>query len=140
MLSKHPEVCRYPHGHTRTFEVILSSPSLDQNEMVVDFKVIKLAVEDFIERFDHRMAINSKDPLREAIQAVYPDSLVVFEGQDPTTELLAKMTFDHLVEVLKDGFSGESSSGTVYTIAPGRVTVERVRVSETPTSWAEYGF
>jgi 6-pyruvoyltetrahydropterin/6-carboxytetrahydropterin synthase len=63
MLSKHPEKCRFPHGHTRRIEVVVSAQKLNKNEMVVDFKALKNAVEPFVEMFDHSMAINSNDPL-----------------------------------------------------------------------------
>lgn len=134
MLSKHPGACRYPHGHTRTIEVVVSSARLDSNEMVLDFKALKLAVREYIERLDHAMAVNSADPLREAMERVHPDSLIVFEGQDPTTEVLAKDIYDYTACVLRDGF-GQGD----YRISPGAVELERVRVWETPSSWAEYG-
>ena len=41
MLSKHPDKCRFPHGHSRKVECVFSAESLDQNEMVCDFKVVK---------------------------------------------------------------------------------------------------
>src|ERR1041385_4624467 len=84
MLSRHPERRRYPHGHTRDIEVGVSSDQLDSNDMVVDFKALKLAVQDYIERFDHAMAVNSEDPLRHAMEMVHPGSLIVFDGRDPT--------------------------------------------------------
>jgi len=107
--------------------------------MVVDFKALKLAVEGFIGQFDHTMAVNSQDPLRASMEQVYPGSLVVFENQDPTTEVIAKFIFDFIDDVLKTGYQGESKSGTSYKIPPGSVLLERVRVWETPSSWAEYG-
>ncbi|MFZ4509153.1 MAG: 6-pyruvoyl trahydropterin synthase family protein [Fimbriimonas sp.] len=134
MLSKHPGRCRFPHGHTRTIEVVVSAEELDQNQMVVDFKALKLAVENHIKRYDHSLAINSKDPLVDAIASVYPESLVIFDDLDPSTEVIAKDIFDYVGAVLSTGFASES-----YTIEANRVTLERVRVWETPSSWAEYG-
>ena len=139
MLSKHSERCRFPHGHTRRIEVVVSSQRLDANDMVLDFKALKLAVRDYIERLDHAMAVNSNDPLLEAIKAVHPDSLIVFDGQDPTTEVIAKDLFSFVALTLANGFVGQSSSGTTYAIAAGSVELERVRVWETPDSWAEFG-
>jgi len=134
MLSKHPEQCRYPHGHTRQIEVVVSSEGLDANDMVMDFKALKLAVSDYIHRLDHSMAINSEDPLLEAIRAVHPDSLIVFDRIDPTTEVIAKDLFDYVSCVISEGFAEGG-----YRISPGSVTLERVRVWETPSSWAEFG-
>lgn len=139
MLSKHPEKCRFPHGHTRSIEVVVSSERLNQQEMVVDFKALKMAVGPYIDRLDHTMSINSKDPLLGSIQETYPESVIVFEDQDPTTEILAKDLFDFIADVLASGFSCKTSSGATYDIPAGTVQLERVRLWETPTSWAEYG-
>jgi 6-pyruvoyltetrahydropterin/6-carboxytetrahydropterin synthase len=139
MLSKHPERCRFPHGHTRRIEVVVSSETLDANDMVLDFKALKLAVADYIERYDHAMAVNSNDPLIEAIRQVHPDSLIVFEDTDPTTEVIAKDLFEYVSNVLQGGFTGDAKNGTTYFIPPALVALERVRVWETPASWAEYG-
>jgi 6-pyruvoyltetrahydropterin/6-carboxytetrahydropterin synthase len=134
MLSKHPEMCRFPHGHTRIIEVVLSSDRLDDRDMVVDFKLIKHLAKEHIERYDHRMALNSADPLRESIEAVHPDSVIVFEGIDPTTEVIAREIFDFISSRLEAGFSAQG-----YSVGAGVVRLERVRVSETPSSWAEFG-
>ena len=139
MLSKHAERCRFPHGHTRTIEVVVSAQSLDENDMVLDFKALKLAVGDYIERLDHAMALNSNDPLLPALRQIHPDSILEFEDTDPTTEVLAKDLFDPFEAILRTGFIGQGKTGTTYRIEPGCVTLERVRVSETPSSWAEYG-
>jgi 6-pyruvoyltetrahydropterin/6-carboxytetrahydropterin synthase len=139
MLSKHPEMCRFPHGHTRTVTLVLSSEELDDHQMVVDFKVIKLIAKDHIERYDHRTAINSNDPLLPAIESVHPDSLIVFKDIDPTTEVMAKEIYDFVNKKLAEGFEGVSKKGFTYRLEPGRVRLDRVRVTETPTSWAEYG-
>ena len=49
MLSKHPDKCRFPHGHTRKVEFVLEADELDENEMVCDFKIVKEAVEGYLE-------------------------------------------------------------------------------------------
>ena len=135
MLSRHPEKCRFPHGHTRQVEVVVSGPSLNAEGMLIDFKALKLALEGYIDRYDHAMAINSTDPALAALQALYPpEALVVFEGQEPTTEALAKDIFEFSTAVFTTGWS----NGT-YKITPNSVILERVRVWETPSSWAEYG-
>lgn len=133
MLSKHPEKCRFPHGHTRTIEVVVAGPKLDPNDMLLDFKALKLAVQDFIERYDHRMMIHAADPLRESLESVHPDSVLVYE-QDPTTEVMAKEIFDYISGVLAQGWSQGP-----YEINAESVTLERIRVWETKTSWAEFG-
>jgi 6-pyruvoyltetrahydropterin/6-carboxytetrahydropterin synthase len=102
--------------------------------MVVDFKALKLAIEAYVERYDHTLAVNSKEPLLPELERLYPAGVVIFEDMDPTTEVLAKDLFDYVADVLKVGFTSEK-----YKIEPGVVVLERVRVWETPSSWAEYG-
>jgi 6-pyruvoyltetrahydropterin/6-carboxytetrahydropterin synthase len=138
MLSKHPESCRFPHGHTRQIEVVVSSHALNEYDMVVDFKALSLAIGGYVQRYDHAMALNSHDPLVADLKRIYPESALVFEGVDPTTEVMAKEIFDHVARLFNEGCSSESSSGTIYTISPGAIVLERVRVWETPSSWAEY--
>ena len=41
MLSKHPDKCQFPHGHTRKVEFVLEADELDRNDMVCDFKIVK---------------------------------------------------------------------------------------------------
>lgn len=135
MLSKHPERCKYPHGHTRTVEVVVAGDALDTHGMLVDFKALRLALQDHIDRYDHAMAVNSNDPLLPTLQAMYPaDAIVVFENLEPTTEAIAKEIYDFVAAILSAGFKQDH-----YTIEPNRVRLERVRVWETPSSWAEYG-
>ncbi len=139
LLSKHPGVCRFPHGHTRRVDVVLSSDSLDERDMVCDFKAIKLAVEGFVERFDHAMAVNSEDPRLPGLLAAGGERVIVFENEDLTTEVMARVIFEHLAASLKSRVElRDPRDGAAYAF-PAGVALERVRVSETPTSWAEYG-
>lgn len=137
MLHKHREACRFPHGHTRRIEVVVAAETLDANDMVVDFKALKLALGSVIEKFDHRMALHASDPLRPAIESVYPDSVIVFD-RDPTTEVIAEHLFREVSLVLAAGFRGVSPQGFEYEIPAGRLRLERLRVGETPNSWAEF--
>lgn len=140
MLSKHPGRCRYPHGHSRRVEVVVASAELDENEMVCDFAALKLALKDCLDRLDHAMAVNSEDPAVEQL-AAFDERLVVFEGKDPTTEILAKYIYDYLADRVTGGGAGEDlrdERGRAYRL-PRNLIVERVRVGETSSSWAEYG-
>lgn len=135
MLSRHPERCKYPHGHTRTVEVVVAGDRLDESGMLVDFKALKLALQTSIDRYDHAMAVNSNDPLLPELARLYPaDALVVFDGVEPSTEVIAQDLFDRAACILREGFAEGP-----YSIPPGRVRLERVRVWETPSSWAEVG-
>lgn len=135
MLSKHPDRCRYPHGHSRRIEIVLAADTLDDHDMVCDFKAIKLAVAAHLDRLDHAMALNAADPALPALQSV-SERIVTFDA-DPTTEVLARDVFEFLEARIASGEPLADDTGSVYRFPPG-VRVERVRVGETSTSWAEF--
>ena len=137
MLSKHPGRCRFPHGHSRRIEIVLAADTLDANDMVCDFKALKLAVEGFVDQFDHAMAVNSADPSLESMSAAMGDRVVVFENTDPTTEVLARHIYDFMAKEIASGRSYSDPAGNAYVFPTG-LRVERVRVGETSSSWAEY--
>ena len=139
MLSKHPGRCRYPHGHSRRVDVVVSSEHLDDNDMVCDFKAIKLAVADLLDRFDHAMALNAGDPFaKELIEGGMAGRVVVFDGEDPTTEVMARRIFEEVTGAIAEGRLLTDADGNSFGFPTGLV-LERVRVTETSSSWAEYG-
>ncbi len=137
MLLKHPSRCRYPHGHSRRVEVVLAAETLDGSDMVCDFKAVKLALKAFLDRLDHALAVNSNDPIIAQLSPDLRERLVVFQNTDPTTEVLAKFIFDHLAAEVAAGREYADAQGNTYRFPPG-IIVERVRVGETSSSWAEY--
>lgn len=122
LLTKHAGACRFPHGHSRTIEIVVASATLDAHDMVCDFKALKAAARDAVERFDHTFALNTADSRFPEFQAAYGDRIIPFENTDPTTEILAREIF-HAVS---------------RQLALPSARLERVRVTETATSWAEY--
>ena len=134
MLTKHPDKCRFPHGHTRKVEFILEADELDGNQMVCDFKIIKAAVGAWLDTFDHALCMNTADPAYAEFKSRYGDRVIGFENEDPTTELMARTIFDHAAAAL-DAY--RTRGGGPYPLAPG-VRLVRVRVWETTSSWAEY--
>jgi len=126
ILSKHPGKCRFPHGHSRRIEVTLEAETLDANDMVCDFKLLKELVQAFVEKFDHAMCINTDDPHFKFYEEAY-ERVIVFEKADPTSELMARMVFEHAASAVAGHFGGGRS-----------VRVRAVKIHETETSWAEY--
>ena len=134
MLSKHPDKCRFPHGHTRKVEFVLEADELDENEMVCDFKIVKEAVENYLDTLDHAMCMNTEDPAYAEFKERYGDRVIGFESQDPTTEVMARVIHDAFVQKLADY---AARADTRYALGPN-VRVIKVRVWETASSWAEY--
>lgn len=134
MLSKHPDKCRFPHGHTRKVEFTLEAGDLDANGMVCDFKIVKDAVGDYLDSFDHALCVNTQDAMFETLKGVYGDRVIGFADIEPTTEVLAKTFFDACKEHLA---IYATRTDARYSLR-SNVRLVRVRVWETSSSWAEY--
>ena len=134
MLSKHPENCKYPHGHSRRVEIILEAPTLDENDMVCDFKIVKVLIKEFLDSWDHAMAVNTKDPKFEILREIYGERILPFTEQDPTTEVMARQLFHELQRRMKEYASRSDQNYLLRS----EVKLRRVRLGETSSSWAEY--
>jgi 6-pyruvoyltetrahydropterin/6-carboxytetrahydropterin synthase len=134
MLSKHPDACRFPHGHTRRIEFVLEADDLDAGEMVCDFKILREVTSSHLETLDHALCVNTEDPAFAEMRARHGERIVPFAGQDPTTEVLARRLHDVCAEKLAAYAQGADAR------YPLRATVRliSVRVWETASSWAEY--
>jgi len=116
-LLDYDGVCKHPHGHNALVEVDVRTDSLDGRNMVVDFSDIKRIVKGWIDReLDHKMILRHDDPLVKPLQAL-GEPVYVLES-NPTVERIARLIFD-------------------YACTQG-LPVVRVKVWETPTSFAEY--
>jgi 6-pyruvoyltetrahydropterin/6-carboxytetrahydropterin synthase len=134
ILSKHRGRCRFPHGHSRTVEIVLGADQLDANDMVCDFKAVKRALEAFLEQWDHALCVNTTDPEFAYLHRTYGERIVAFTATDPTTEVMARTIFEAVQHSLK---TAALDPATEYPV-PRDIRIERLRVSETATSWAEY--
>ena len=134
MLSKHPDLCKFPHGHSRKVEFVLEADALDQNEMVCDFKSLKEAMGNFLRAWDHALCVNTKDPQHDMLKRAYGERVISFDGIDPTTEVMAHRVHEELERNLAAYASNPSAK---YPLRPS-VRIVKVRVWETSSSWAEY--
>jgi 6-pyruvoyltetrahydropterin/6-carboxytetrahydropterin synthase len=134
MLSKHPEKCRFPHGHTRKVEFVLEADQLDRNEMVCDFLVVKEVIGDYLKTLDHAICVNTTDPAYEELRKRFEDRVIPFENEDPTTEVMARVIFQAFAKRLREYCLARDRA---YPLEPG-VRLVSVKVWETASSWAEY--
>ena len=117
-LLDYDGICKHPHGHNATAEIQVRTDQLDGRHMVADFSDVKRIVKGWIDReLDHKMVLRHDDPLVKPLQALNEPVFLV--DTNPTVECIARLIFDHAV-----------SAG---------LSVVRVKVYETPSSFAEYG-
>ena len=116
-LLNHAGKCRHLHGHTARAVITLQSATLDACGMVLDFAEIKRVIGGWIdEHLDHRMILQSSDPLVPLLQQ-QGEPLFVIE-EHPTAENLAKLIYE-------------------FTISRGFPIVE-CQLWESQQSWATY--
>lgn len=135
LLSKNLDKCQFPHGHTRNVELVFAADSLDESDMVFDFKAVKEMMGDFLEQFDHSLSMNSSDPMFTQLKAAYGDRIIAFPNEDPTSENMAKLIFIHTKKALE---SYIARGMNIERPIRACVTLHHVRIWETSSSWAEY--
>jgi 6-pyruvoyltetrahydropterin/6-carboxytetrahydropterin synthase len=117
-LLEYDGVCRHPHGHNGQVEIEVRNGRLDSRNMVCDFSDIKRIVKGWIDQaFDHKMLLRHDDPLVKILQDL-GEPVFICES-NPTAEHIARLIFQHATE---EG-----------------LPVTRVKMWETPSSFAEYG-
>jgi 6-pyruvoyltetrahydropterin/6-carboxytetrahydropterin synthase len=134
MLSKHPDVCKFPHGHSRKVEFVIEADKLNAHEMVCDFKILREAVGDYLKGFDHALCVNTEDPNFKQLKAAYGEMVIAFEKKDPTTELIAKTIFD----VAKKRLAAYAKDPKAKYPVGQKIRLVSVKVWETSSSWAEF--
>lgn len=64
--------CKHLHGHSYEIKVFLGSDTLDQSQMVTDFKNLNFMKEFVDSVLDHKFMIDINDPNFEIITGVHP--------------------------------------------------------------------
>jgi 6-pyruvoyltetrahydropterin/6-carboxytetrahydropterin synthase len=117
-LLDYDGICRHPHGHNAVAEIEVRTRTLDGRNMVCDFSDIRRIVKTWIDdELDHKMLLRRDDPLVQALQQL-GEPVYLLES-NPTAERIARLIFE-------------------YASAQG-LAVVRVKLWETPSSFAEYG-
>ena len=110
-------ICKHPHGHNAVAEIEVRN-QLDDRNMVCDFSDIKRVIKSWIDKeLDHKMLLRQDDPLVAPLRSLGEPMYLL--DSNPTVERIARLIFD-------------------YAKAQG-FPVVRVKVWETPSSFAEYG-
>ncbi len=86
--------CRHLHGHNGKAVIVLEGAQLDDRGMLVDFSDIKKSVAGWIDNeLDHRMILNSADPVVPILQAQHEPLHLI--DSNPTAENIARLIFNY---------------------------------------------
>ncbi len=101
--------CENPHGHNYKVRITLAGEELDTIGLLYDFKDLKAALGEVMDRLDHQY-LNDIDPFREL---------------NPSAENMARYFYRELGSILRKSTNG-------------RVHVKQVKIWETDTTTATY--
>ncbi len=101
--------CEKPHGHNYKVRITLEGAELDDIGLLLDFRELKAAMNETIDRLDHQM-VNEIEP---------------FTKLNPSAENMAKYFYDEL-------------NARIRKASEGRVRVKLVKLWETDTTTATY--
>jgi len=101
--------CEKPHGHNYKVRITLAGEKLDNIGLLYDFRDVKSAMNEIIDRMDHEM-LNDIEP---------------FATVNPSAENMAKYFYDEMNALLRQK-------------TDGHVKVTRVKLWETDTTTATY--
>ncbi len=126
----HKSQCRNLHGHRYAIEITLSGEIIQQenssdNGMVMDFSDVKaIAKKTVVDVWDHAFLVYQGDAEIVNFLASLPSHKTVIMNAVPTAENMAAEAFRILKSEYKDVYGNH-------------LKLERVRLYETPNSWAD---
>lgn len=74
--------CEEMHGHNFTVEVTVAGPSLNSEDLLIDFRVLKGWTNEVLEEMDHK----------------YLNDVECFKGMNPSSEQIARYIYNRLAE------------------------------------------
>jgi 6-pyruvoyltetrahydropterin/6-carboxytetrahydropterin synthase len=129
-IPDHKSQCRNLHGHRYALEItlsgdIISASNTSENGMVMDFSDVKqIARDSVVDVWDHAFLVFKDDKVVLDFLKSLPNHKTVIFPTVPTAENMAAEAFKILKSQYKD-------------IYGNLLTLERVRLYETPNSWAD---
>lgn len=133
-LMNHSGKCAALHGHRYKLEVTVEGPTNPDTGIVVDFSDLSKVVKGFVDNFwDHALLVNFVDPLKKAVEAVEEVCLKTNADAFRIFSFMSDPTAEHMVR-----YFAEIVWPSIITTELSGVTLSRVRLYETPTSYAEW--
>lgn len=129
-IPNHKSQCRNLHGHRYALEITLSgdiitAENISENGMVMDFSDVKsIARSAVVDVWDHAFLVYQKDmEILDFLNSLPNHKTVVFPTV-PTAENMASEAFRILKSKYQDTYGNH-------------LKLEKVRLYETPNSWAD---
>jgi len=114
------------HGHSYDLELFFVSMDLDKTGMVVDFGQIKAILKDYIDKWDHALVMHEvMNPEYLNMLSKYNHKVILLDD-NPTAECMARVMFGDMTQILNK------------ELPKREFALEKVRLHETRTGWAEY--
>lgn len=130
-IPSHTSECRNLHGHRYVLELtlegeVIDAPGSPEHGMLMDFSQIKsIAKEHLVDRWDHAFLVYESDrPVRDFLASL-PDHKTVVLNAVPTAENMARIAFETLAPRVEVRYGNH-------------LRLVKVKLYETPNSWAEY--
>jgi 6-pyruvoyltetrahydropterin/6-carboxytetrahydropterin synthase len=129
-IPSHKSQCRNLHGHRYAIEITLSgeiihSEGISEDGMVMDFSDVKaIARSTVVDKWDHAFLVYKGDAAVLNFLDGLPDHKTVVMDCVPTAENMAAEAFRILDRSYRDSYGNH-------------LRLERVRLYETPNSWAD---
>ena len=129
-IPNHNSQCRNLHGHRYALEITLSGDIIHQEKasedgMVMDFSDVKnIARKSVVDVWDHAFLVYKDDKTVLDFLNSLPNHKTVVFPRVPTAENMAAEAFKILKNQYKDSYGNH-------------LKLERVRLYETPNSWAD---
>lgn len=116
------------HGHSYKLEVLIEADALDHGQMVYDFGLLKGAVADFVDAFDHSVTLWSGDAPAYIEQCKRFSERWVMLPVSPSAEQFSRVFFRLIDAVLANTETANGESG---------VRLHSVIAHETDTGYAQ---
>lgn len=129
-IPNHCSQCKHLHGHRYAIEITLSGDIIttagaSEEGMVMDFSDVKrIAKEQVVDAWDHAFLVYRGDKLILDFLNGIPGHKTVVLDVVPTAENLAQVAFNLLDPAYRDTYNNH-------------LTLQRVRLYETPNNWAD---
>ena len=129
-IPNHTSQCKHLHGHRYAMEITLSGDIITQEGiseqgMVMDFSDVKrIAKEQVVDAWDHAFLVYRGDVQVLDFLNTLPGHKTIVLDAVPTAENLALIAFKLLDPAYRDIYNNH-------------LTLQRVRLYETPNNWAD---